>query len=195
MMGPVQMIIIVVFSAFTGWFISWCTLQLLFSEKAFQGRLYAWKSRMANTAGKLLQSEFESSAIIEQKISDPSLFEKLKPEIEKHVDLFLNEKLATIFPLLYKFMGEKTILQFKTAFMIEIDLLFPVVIKNYIAGLKNELRLDTIVTEKINAILVKAIRQFFVEKMGKNILYFKLACTSIGLIMGLLLVLILRFTV
>ena len=121
-MTAVQMSIIVFFTAFTGWIISWLTIRLLFSPSL--------RSGLGTKAGQVFQQEFESSKMIDEKITDPSLFEKMKPEIEKHVDFFLNEKLATVFPLLFKFMGEKTLKQFKDAFMIEIDLLFPVIIKN-----------------------------------------------------------------
>src|ERR1700712_1936051 len=100
-MAGTQMIIIVLFSAFTGWVISSLTLRLLFntSSKKILGFIPELKSRLGDRAGKAFQREFETSEIIDQKIADPLLFEKMKPEIEKHVDFFLNEKLATVFPL------------------------------------------------------------------------------------------------
>ncbi len=190
-MGPLQVIIIVFCSALTGWLIAGFTLQFLFGGSSKNGAL---KSRLADNAGKLFQHEFESSTIIDEKISDPALLQKLKPEIEKHVDFFLNEKLAGIFPLLYKFMGEKTLSQFKTAFMIEIDLLFPVIIKSYLSSLKKELRLDTMIAGRINAIPVKTIKQAFLRNAKKEIFFFRLACTFIGLVMGLLAILLMILT-
>ncbi|MFT3907915.1 MAG: hypothetical protein QM737_00700 [Ferruginibacter sp.] len=180
-MTALQMIIIVFFSACTGWIISWLTLRILFSSTGKKIQV-----RFAITAGKALQQEFQSHGIIDDKIADPALLEKMKPEIEKHVDFFLNEKLATVFPLLYKFMGEKTLMQFKNAFMAEIDLLFPVVIKNYIGSLKTTLQLDEIIAEKIEKIPTRTIRDLFFEHARKEILYFKLACTGVGILMGLL---------
>lgn len=180
-MTVVQMVFIIFSFAFTGWFISWLTCRLLFSASS--------RKKWGIKAGLLFQSEFESSEMINEKISDPLLFEKLKPEIETHVDFFLGEKLATIFPLLYKFMGEKTLLQFKNAFMVEIDLLFPVIIKNYMSSLKKELRLDTLIAERVNNIPVENIRRAFFANAKKEILYFKFTCILTGLLSGLLTIL------
>src|SRR5436190_23365493 len=114
-MTATQMFIIVLFSGFAGWVISHLTVYLLFASPTQKkgGIIPALMPRLAIKASQVFQSEFESSTIIDEKITDPLIFEKMKPEIEKHVDFFLNEKLATVFPLLYKFMGEKTLLQFK----------------------------------------------------------------------------------
>ncbi len=187
-MEPVKIIIILCYSAFTGWLISWLTLQLLFTPS----KLKSPQSRLAAKAGSVIQHEFESSSAIEEKIADPLLFEKLKPEIEKHVDYFLNEKLAMIFPLLYKFMGEKTLAQFKQAFMIEIDLLFPVIIRNYMSSLKKEIRLDNIVSERISQVPVNHLRGLFFQHAKKEIFYFRLVCVISGSLMGLFTVLLLH---
>src|SRR5436309_3253101 len=158
MILPVQMLLIICCSALTGWIISWLTLQIIFSDSL---RMRSLKMRIGKHAATVFQKEFESSTLIEQNIEDPQLFEKLKPEIEKHVDFFLNEKLATIFPLLYKFMGEKTLLQFKNAFMIETELLFPVIFRNYISSLKDKLKFDQLILDRINQIPLSTIRRTF----------------------------------
>lgn len=178
-----QMGIIVFFSAFTGWIVSWLTTRLAFSTYS--------QSRMADKAGQAFQQEFASSNFIDQQLTDPRFFDKMKPEIERHVDLFLNEKLATVFPLLYKFMGEKTLMQFKDAFMIEIDLLFPLIIRNYMSTLKKEIRLDTIIASRINAIPPKTIRLQFFKYARKEIFYFRLICSLSGFMMGIFTVIVL----
>ena len=184
-MTTVQMSIIIFFTSFTGWIISWLTIRLLFSPSL--------KAGLGAKAATVFQQEFESSKMIDEKITDVTLFEKMKPEIEKHVDFFLNEKLATVFPLLYKFMGEKTLMQFKDAFMIEIDLLFPVIIKNYMSTLRKEIRLDTIISERINAIPIQTIRLYFFKHAKKQIFYFRLVCCFTGLLMGVLTVIALHY--
>ncbi len=57
-------------------------------------------------------------ADIEEELPVPNL-EKLKPEIEKHVDAFLNQKLREVFPILSKFIGVKTTNQLKDSFLLE----------------------------------------------------------------------------
>ncbi len=177
-MTAVQILIILLSSATTGLLIALITLRLLFTASS--------KKNWAGKLSILAQKEFESSVLLEEKVSDPQLFEKLKPEIEWHVDLFLTEKLAAVFPLLYKFMGEKTLMQFKGAFMTETDLLFPVIIKKYISSLKKDISIDQIISEKINSIPIKEIRVAFYRNARKEILCFKLICVGTGLLTGLL---------
>jgi uncharacterized membrane protein YheB (UPF0754 family) len=192
-MPSIQLLIILFFSAFIGWFIAWLTIKILFwpvkplhiAGIKLQGMIPAKKSYLADKIGSLIQSGFVSYNGLDEKVSDPALLEKLKPEIENHVDHFLKEKLKTVFPILAQFMGEKTISQFKTAFLDEIDNLFPVLMKNYIAGLKNEIRLDTIISEKINAISMTTLQNSFHTAAKNEIRYFKIACTCAGLLIGI----------
>lgn len=74
------------------------------------------------------------------------------------------------------FIGDKTIHQLKAVFMQELEELFPVIMKNYVSHLKNDLDLEKIVVEKIanfssdrlenmlNQILTREFR--FVEVIG-----------------------------
>ena len=200
-MTGTQLLIILLFFALTGWFIAWLMIKLLFwpmkpiSIVGFriQGLIPAKKENLANEAGSLIQSAFLDYRGFDEKIADPALLEKLKPQIEAHVDHFLKEKLKAVFPLLAQFMGEKTISQFKTAFLIEIDQLFPVLMKDYIGNLKDEIRLDQVVSAKINALSVGQLQDLCYQNAGKTIRNFKILCTCLGLFMGLITTLILTF--
>lgn len=151
-----------------------------------QGLFPARQKYLADMVGNKIQSAFQAYQGLDEKWTDPALLEKLKPEIEIHIDHFLKEKLKTVFPMLAQFMGEKTISQFKTAFLVEIDHLLPVLIRSYMDGLKNEIRLDEIVSEKINAIHAYQLEKIFYENSKKEIRYFLLACTGIGLLFGMI---------
>ena len=54
--------------------------------------------------------------ILKEKVTDPENLNKLKPEIETHIDSFLREKLKETFPMLSMFIGDKTINQLKSCF-------------------------------------------------------------------------------
>ncbi len=177
-MSPAQMIILIFFPAFAGWLISWISIRFLFTP--------ALQHRFASKIGKAARQDFLNYKGVDEKIADPGLLEKLKPAIEQHVDLFLNEKLSTVFPLLSKLMGEKTLMQFKNAFLAEIDILFPVVINSYAGEFKKTLDLEKIISEKITAIPIETIRKAFYKNAQKEIIYFKAICISIGLLCGIL---------
>ncbi|HLA54094.1 MAG TPA: hypothetical protein VK618_12340 [Flavitalea sp.] len=81
-------------------------------------------------APRLLSSAFSSDKI-GTIISDPASLEKIRPEIEQHLDHFLGEKLAKEMPVIGMFVGEKTIHQLKQLFMKELDIIFPTVMGRY----------------------------------------------------------------
>jgi len=200
-MSTAQILIIIFFSSFTGWFISRITIKILFwplkpvnlAGFKLQGLIPAKQKYFSEKIGQEIQTAFISYKGLDEKAADPALLEKLKPEIEIHIDHFLKEKLKAVFPLLAQFMGEKTISQFKTAFLIEIDQLFPVLMKDYIGNLKDEIRLDQVVSAKINALSVGQLQDLCYQNAGKTIRNFKILCTCLGLFMGLITTLILTF--
>ena len=192
-MTTAQCILILIFFSFTGWFIAWLIIKFLFwparpfslAGVKLQGLVPASQERIASGAGQLIQAEFIAYKGLEDKLADPQLIAKLKPQIEVHVDHFLREKIKAVFPIIAQFMGEKTINQFKAALLDEIDNLLPVLLKNYAAELKNEIRLDQIVESKINALETSQLQQIFYSSARKQISRFKLACGFVGLLMGL----------
>ncbi len=201
-MTPVQMTIIVAVTTCMGWCISRVTLWFLFSVPKKKHRVFfkpktllpILQERFAGDAAKAVSAHILPASFIEQQVSDPLLLEKLKPEIEKHVDHFLHEKLSTVFPLLYKFMGEKTLLQFKTAFLTEIDILFPVIMKKYAHELLNEASLEKILAEKITELSLQDIRKQLYRYAAPQIFAFQLTCAGIGFAAGLLILLLLKVT-
>ena len=193
-MYATQVIIILFFFTFTGWLIAWGIARFIFwpGKPLKLGFITIWglvpasKRKAASKAGEIFQGELMAYKGLEAQLTDPVLLQKLRPEIENHVDHFLNEKIKTVFPLLSQFMGEKTISQFKSSLLTEIDELFPVLMKKFSGELKSELRIDKIIEEKINALDVNEIRDFVYSAAGQKIFLFKAICSLTGLMAGIL---------
>lgn len=196
-MTSTQLLVILIFFAFTGWAIASLTVKMLFRPLQpvnifgfkMQGIIPAKQMHLSHRIGHQMQSVFLSDKTLDEKLADPASLEKLKPTIEQHIDHFLREKIKTVFPLLAQFMGEKTLNQFKAAFLVEIDNLFPVIMKNYVNDLKQELHLDRIIADKINAFPAQQMEESFYKAAGKGLMRFKLACTIVGLFIGIIAVL------
>jgi len=62
----------------------------------------------------------------ESGLTDGAQVKKLLPLAEQHVDHFLRHKLTVAMPMVAMFIGDKTIAQFKSVFMEEMDELLPV---------------------------------------------------------------------
>ena len=95
--------LIPVISAFIGWFTNWIAIKMLFHPRnpvsvlgiTVQGIFPKRQQQFAQKLGKLVSEELLSFDEIANTISSPGNLEKVQPLIEKHIDHFLREKLAT----------------------------------------------------------------------------------------------------
>ena len=145
---------------------------------------------IAQKLGQVVSKEFLSFAEIEAKVINPDNLEKLKPEIEAHIDIFLREKLVTLFPMLSMFIGDKTINQLKTAFLTELENLFPILMKNYMKKLESDLDLEKIVTEKVASFSSEKLEDILSQITKKEFQFLEVIGAVFGFIIGLLQVLL-----
>lgn len=193
-----QFVLPLLLSAFTGWFVIWITIKLLFRPVKpvsfagikIQGIIPANQQRVAGNIGRIVSSEMFSFSSLQTKLTHPDNFEKLKPEIESHIDSFLRERLKDTFPMLSMLIGDKTINQLKSAFLLELETLFPLLIKNYISNLEAELNPEKEVTDKIAGFSVIKLEELIYKSAGSQLLKLQIFGAAIGLIAGLLHILI-----
>lgn len=172
-------VIIPLSSGFIGWLTIWVTAKLLFRRVIPQR-----KPQLAEKIGKLVGNELFSFTDIEQKITHPDSVKKILPTVEKHIDEFLRLRLKEVFPMISMFIGDKTINQLKEVFMKELETLFPVVMKNYISNLKQDLDLERMVTDRIMAFSTETLESTFYR--SKEFRLAGLLGWGIGLVIGLL---------
>lgn len=192
-MSLLQYILPLLLSAFTGWFVIWLIIKMLFRPHKpislagfkIQGVLPANQQLIAEKIGKLVSAEFSFDAL-QQKVTDPENFNKLKPEIEKHIDSFLRERLKETFPMLSMLIGDKTITQLKTAFLTELETLFPVLMSSYITNLQKDFNIEKQVTEKIASFSISKIEDQIYISAKKQLLKVQLLGGAIGLLTGLI---------
>ena len=154
-----------------------------------QGVLPANQQLIAEKIGKSVSAEFSLDAL-QQKITDPENFNKLKPEIEEHIDSFLRERLKVTFPMLSMLIGDKTITQLKTAFLTELETLFPVLMKSYVANLEKDFDIEKLVSEKIAGFSTIKAEKLIYLSAKKQLLKVQLLGAAIGLLTGLIHILI-----
>lgn len=155
----------------------------------FHGVFPKRQQRFAEKLGKLVKTVFAFDDI-EQKISNPHNLKKMIPMIETHVDDFLRNRLSAEMPMISMFIGDKTIIKLKTAFMKEIETLFPLVMKQFAANLKTELDLETFVIQKVSGLSSSEIEKTLQLALYKEFRSVKITGAIIGLIIGVLQVVI-----
>lgn len=193
-MPLLQYILPVLLSCFTGWFVIWLTIKMLFRPHKpvsiagikIQGIIPANQQLVAEKIGRLVSTELFSLDTLEQKVTDPENFNKLKPEIETHIDSFLRVRLKETFPMLSMLIGDKTINQLKGAFLTELESLFPVLMKSYITNLQKEFDIEKQVSEKIAGFSISKTEELVYKSAKKQLLKVQLLGAAIGFLTGLL---------
>jgi uncharacterized membrane protein YheB (UPF0754 family) len=190
-------IIPVFLSTFTGWVTTWIAIKMLFHPRRplkifglyIQGVFPKNQLLIAQKLGQVVSRELISFEEIEEKVTNPANLEKLKPEIEKHIDTFLRERLKSSFPLLSVFIGEKTITQLKAAFLMELESLFPVLMKSYMTKLEQDLDLEKIVTDKVASFSSDKLEQILDQITKKEFRFLEFIGGVFGFFIGLVQVL------
>jgi uncharacterized membrane protein YheB (UPF0754 family) len=185
-------------SAFTGWVTTWIAIKMLFHPRnpinifgfKLQGIFPKNQQLIAQKLGQVVSKEFLSFAEIEAKVTNPENIQLLKPEIEAHIDKFLREKLKEVFPMLSMLIGEKTINQLKEAFLMELESLFPVLMKSYMTKLEKDLDLEKIVTDKVASFSSEKLEDILNQITKKEFQFLEVIGGFFGLLIGLLQVLI-----
>jgi len=187
----------IILSTFTGWVTTWIAIKMLFHPRkpvkflgiTIQGIFPKNQHQIAEKLGQVVGKELLSFEEIEQKVTNPDNLQKLRPDIEAHVDNFLRNRLKEIFPMLAMFIGDKTISQLKDAFLIELENLFPVLMKNYMNKLQHDLDLEKIVTEKVANFSSEKLENILNQITKKEFKFLELIGGIFGFLIGLIQVL------
>ncbi len=191
-------IISILLSTFTGWVTTWIAIKMLFHPRkpirilgiSIQGIFPKNQRLIAEKLGQVVGKELLSFDEIERKVTDPENLQKLKPEIEAHIDNFLTHKLKEVFPMLSMFIGEKTITQLKGAFLLELENLFPVLMKGYMAKLQHDLDLEKIVTEKVAGFSSEKLEDILNQITKREFQFLEVIGALFGLMIGIVEVLV-----
>lgn len=181
-------------SAFIGWFTNWIAIKMLFHPRlpkkilgiTFHGIFPKRQKQFAEHLGKLVSKELLSFKDIEEKITHPDNVKKIMPLVDTHIDEFLRNKLSATMPMLSMFIGDKTIAQLKEVFMAELEQLFPVLMKNYMNSLQQELDLEQIVIEKVSNFSSDKLEEVLNAIMSKEFKFVEIIGAVLGFIIGLL---------
>ncbi|MCX8019531.1 MAG: DUF445 family protein [Chitinophagaceae bacterium] len=190
-------------SAIIGWLTNWIAIKMLFHPKnpvnilglTFQGIFPKRQKQFAEHLGKVVSSEFLSYDDIEKKISNPDNLRKIMPIIERHVDDFLQNRIAEELPFLSLFIGENTMGRIKRSFMSEIESLFPSVMKHFAAQLRSELDLEQIVIQKVSSFSSDKLEAILLQIMSKEFRFVEILGAVIGFIIGIVQVIITILTI
>ena len=192
------LVLIPLISAFIGWFTNWIAIKMLFHPRepkkilgiTLHGIFPKRQQQFAEKLGKLVSSELLSFSEIESRIIHPENLKKIMPLVEGHIDHFLRVKLAEQMPVISVFIGDKTINELKSVFIGELETLFPILMKNYMGTLQEQLDLEKIVTEKVSGFSSDKLEQILNSIMSKEFRFVEIIGGVLGFVIGLLQILL-----
>jgi uncharacterized membrane protein YheB (UPF0754 family) len=187
-------LVTILLSAFTGWITTWIAIKMLFHPRypinilgyRLQGIFPKNQRKIAEKLGQVVGTELLSFSDIQQKITSTENLDKLKPEIEKHIDAFLNHKLKDVFPILSKFIGVKTTNQLKEAFMKELETMFPTLMHSYMDHLQHDMNLEQIVIDKVAGFSSEKLEDILISITKKEFQFLEVVGGVFGLLIGII---------
>jgi uncharacterized membrane protein YheB (UPF0754 family) len=196
-----QLFLIPIGTAFSCWLVIKIFFTILFRPHQprsilgfqVQGILAKKQSTIANRAGKIVAEQFLSLKTIEEKISDPSTLQKIMPLIEEHIDDFLRNKLKKEMPFIGMFVGDKTVSSLKKVFMTELETLFPNIMRSYASNLITDLNIEHLVSQKIATASIQEVESSVRKNFSKELRLAELMSASVGLIIGLIVMLVVAY--
>ena len=185
-------------SAFIGWFTNWIAIKMLFHPRLeknifgfkLQGIFPKRQAQFAEKLGQLVSKELISFDDIASKINSPQTLEKLLPTIELHVNNYIDVKLKEEIPLLSMFITGNTLDNIKKGIVKEFEVLFPTLVGNMTNNISNEVNIEKIVTEKVQAFSSDKLEEILMAIMSKEFKFVEIIGAVLGFLIGLLQVLL-----
>lgn len=180
-------------AAAIGWLLNALAVTLLFRPYqpvklgfiTLQGLFPKRQPQLANSIGALVAKQF-SLEDIKTKLADPAQVQKIIPLVETHLDSFLRERLPKAMPVLSMFIGDSIVNQIKTHLVAELDTLFPVLIRQYLDNVSQDLNLEKMIAQKITGISAAQLETITQDLLHRELRSFKLLGAISGLITGLI---------
>jgi uncharacterized membrane protein YheB (UPF0754 family) len=185
-------------SAFIGWFTNWIAIKMLFHPRLeknilgfkIQGIFPKRQAQFAEKLGQLVSKELISFDDIASKINSPQTLEKLVPTIELHVNQFIDVKLKEEIPLLSMFITGNTMDSIKKGIVKEFENMFPTLVGNMTNNIQQDLNIEKIITEKVQAFSSDKLEEILMAIMSKEFKFVEIIGAVLGFLIGFLQVLL-----
>lgn len=180
-------------AAFIGWFTTWLAFYMLFNPRkpihifglTIQGIFPKRQHVFAAKLGSVVANELLHFDEIVRQIKDPTQLAAVMPDIEKHIDIFLHERLKEKMPVISMFVGQGTLEKIKEGLLEEINIMLPEVIGKYADGLSAKIDIEKMVTDKVASFSSDKLEEILATVMKKEFRFVEAICGVFGFIIGL----------
>jgi uncharacterized membrane protein YheB (UPF0754 family) len=193
-MSIISIILQPLIAAFTGWFTTWIAIYMLFHPRdpkrflglTIQGIFPKRQKQFATKLGATVAVELLHFSEIADQIKDPEALSGVLPDIEAHIDEFLQQRLAERLPVLAMFLSAEILGTIKTGLMEEIGNMLPQVIGKFADNLSTKIDIERMVSEKVASFSSDRLEALLLAVMTKEFRFVELIGGVLGFIIGLM---------
>jgi uncharacterized membrane protein YheB (UPF0754 family) len=193
-MSVISIILQPLVAAFTGWFTTWIAIYMLFHPReprrflgvTIQGIFPKRQKQFAAKLGATVAGELLHFNEIAEQIKDPEALNTVLPDIEAHIDEFLQKRLTERLPVLAMFLSPELLSTIKTGLMDEISNMLPQVIGQFADNLRTKIDIERMVSEKVASFSSDRLEALLLAVMTKEFRFVELIGGVLGFIIGLI---------
>jgi len=192
-----KMVLIPLIAALIGWLTNWLAVKMLFHPRQpihflglrFQGIFYRRQKELAIRMGKIIEEKLFSHQDIHDKITSPEFIGRLTPVLERHLDIFLSERLTSLHPML-ALVPESILATIKSKMMLEFETFLPHLMQGASESLEDIIQIKQVIQEKIESFEVSQLEEILFSILKNEFKMIEYVGGVLGFFIGLLQVLI-----
>jgi len=192
-----KMVLIPLIAALIGWLTNWVAVKMLFHPRQpinvlgfrFQGIFYRRQKELATRLGNIIEDKLFSHQDIHDKITSPEFVGRLTPVLEKHLDIFLSERLTSLHPML-ALVPESILGTIKAKMMEEFESFLPHLMQGASESLEDIIQIKQVIQEKIESFEVSQLEEILFSILKNEFKMIEYVGGVLGFFIGLVQVLI-----
>lgn len=183
-----------VLAGLIGWFTNWLAIKMLFKPRSpisilgfnFQGVIPKRRGEIAETIGKTIENELLTKGDLLNAIKNVDLREPLRPLLTIKIDELVQQKLATINPMLMAFIPKETLENIKKMILEEVISAVPEITEKLGGHLTAGLPISELVVKNISQFDLDRLEKMIVEASHKEFKFIEYLGGVVGILIGLI---------
>ncbi len=179
--------------AIIGWLTNYIAVKMLFRPRnpvnlglfKVQGVFPKRQSALAENLGRAIEKNLINHDDIQKVINDPSFHALFNSVAEDKIDDFLDNRLASINPMLQMFLNDELKGRIKSLLMKEMDQMLPELLEKASSELEKRLVFSELVKEKVENFSSDKVEEILFAVMKKEFRFIEVIGGVLGFIIGI----------
>lgn len=190
--------------ALIGWLTNWLAIKMLFRPRRavgvaglkVQGLLPKRRRELAVNIGEVVERELISHEDVKRRLTDPAFLESVRRTCDKHVELFVKERIYSIVPSMLSNVVplEPLAKKVKDIVVEEIVKILPGLIEGFTKDLESRLEFKKIITEKVEGFELEKLEGIVMRIAKSELRYIEIFGGVLGFLIGLAQFAVIAFT-